>query len=89
MIWKRQPVHGVITISFFRINGEEYPSIVRIVAKEEDTDIYRDGKKISEIKTSGGIIGKGFQEFRLGPMISFQNQNRIISGDKPIKVSVV
>lgn len=64
--------------------GRQYNSYMKIFAKEPDTQIYRNGKKIAHIKDAGGINGQGFLDMRVadGPADNF-----IISADKPICVT--
>ncbi len=57
--------------------------IIKIFAKEPETNIYREGNLIGTIQTAGGLAGTGFLEIR-----SDVNPKRtvLISGDKPINV---
>ena len=71
-----------------KVPGRKFPSIIRVFGKEENTDIFRNGNKVSEVKTVGGVIGKGYQEMRMGPFIENQNKSCVISGDKPIGVTL-
>lgn len=67
-----------------KIFGRQYNSFIKIFAKEPNTQIYRNGKKIGVIQKAGGLSGTGFLEMRVadGPADNF-----IISGDKPISVT--
>ncbi len=69
-----------------KLPDREYPSLIQVFAKEENTNIYRDGKQISFISESGGIEKKGFQEMRMHPLEE-SNHSVVISGDKPIGVN--
>lgn len=64
--------------------GRTKNSFVKIMAKEPNTQIYRNGEKIGVIQQAGGISGVGFLEMRVadGPADNF-----IISADKPISVT--
>lgn len=67
-----------------KIFGRQFNSLIKIFAKEPNTQIYRNGKKIGVIQKAGGQSGIGFLEMRVadGPADNF-----IISGDKPISVT--
>lgn len=67
-----------------KIFGRQYNSYIKIFAKEPNTQIYRNGRKIGVIQQAGGLEGIGFLEMRVadGPADNF-----IISGDKPISVT--
>lgn len=62
----------------------EYNTIIKIYAKEPNTTIYRDGRNIGRIKTSGGMEGNGFMHMRVYPG---KPKIATISGDKPIGVT--
>lgn len=69
------------------VPGRKYPSLVRIFAKEPNTQIFRDGKAIGNVKTSGGVLNIGYLEMRLVPFSSAP-RSAVISGDKPIGVTL-
>ncbi len=69
-----------------KIPYRKYASIIRVFAKEPNTKIFRNGKNIGTIATSGGILGKGFMEMRMT-----QDGNPgsvVISSDQPISVTL-
>ncbi len=70
-----------------KVPGRKHPSIIRIFGKEPNTNIFRDGKQIGQIKTGGGIEGNAFLTMR---MVEFDAPPRsvVISGDKPIGVTL-
>ncbi|MCK5743062.1 MAG: IgGFc-binding protein, partial [Chlorobi bacterium] len=63
--------------------GREKASIIRVFAKEENTQIYRDGLSMGLIKKAGGIGGEGWLDFRAAQT----NRPVSFSGDKPISVT--
>lgn len=72
--------------NIFSISGRRSCPIVRIYAKEPDTEVYRNGKLIVTLTESGGISGKAYFEARLttdqSPGLG------VISANKPIAVSL-
>lgn len=72
-----------------QVPGRKYPSIIRVFAKEPETSIFRNGKKVSYIKTAGGVEGRGFQEMRIGPQVDgVKPKSAVYSGDKPIGITL-
>jgi hypothetical protein len=73
-----------------KVPGRKYPSIIRIFGKEPNTNIFRDGKKIGEIKTGGGIEGNAFLTMRMSTYSNPPTPPRsvVISGDKAIGVTL-
>ncbi|MDA3843113.1 MAG: choice-of-anchor D domain-containing protein, partial [Candidatus Kapabacteria bacterium] len=59
-------------------------SFIRVFAKENDTQIYRDGQALGLIPKAGGLHGEGWLEYRAaeGDPIPV-----VISGNKPISVT--
>ncbi len=71
------------------VQKRKHPSLIRVFAKEPGTTIYRDGKEIAYIPDAGGIIGNGWQEFRVSPMgDNIDPEPAVISGDKPIGITL-
>ncbi len=68
-----------------KIPDRKYPSLIRIFAKEPNTQIYRDGQLIGLIQEAGGKQNKGWIEVRAVP-IAETPRSVVISGDKPINV---
>ena len=73
-----------------KVPGRKYPSIIRIYAKEPNTNIFKDGRPIGTLKTGGGIEGNGFFTMR---MSIYSNpptpiKSCVISGNKPIGVTL-
>ncbi|MDA3844167.1 MAG: choice-of-anchor D domain-containing protein [Candidatus Kapabacteria bacterium] len=66
------------------IYGRNKNSFIRVFAKEENTQVYRNGIVLDTITTSGGINGEGWFEYRAedGDPVPV-----VISGDKPISVT--
>jgi hypothetical protein len=65
------------------------PSIIRIFAKERGTTIYRDGKEFAYLKANTGFEGDGWLETRMNPGdVPYQHYPVVISGNKPISVTV-
>ncbi|MDQ1265724.1 MAG: hypothetical protein QG635_875, partial [Bacteroidota bacterium] len=63
----------------------KWPSLIRIFAKEPNTNVFRDGKQVLTLKQAGGIIGDAYMEMRVTPMD--QTQRPVVySGNKPINV---
>lgn len=69
-----------------KVPGRRRPPLIRVFAKEGSTDIYRNGNHIGHVKESGGVKGRGWQEFRLHPF-DWELQSAVISGNKPIGVT--
>ncbi len=70
-----------------KVPYRKFPSIVRIFAKEPNTNIYKDCKLIGQLKTGGGIEGNGYLSMRMGPYVSTPKpKSAVFSGDKPINV---
>lgn len=67
-----------------KLFGRQKNSFIKVVAKEPNTKVYRNGQLIGTIQTAGGVDGKGYLDIRVaeGEAKSF-----IISGDKPISVT--
>lgn len=69
-----------------RIPERKLSSMIKIVAKEANTVIYRNGFNIGTIQQAGGVEGKGFFYMR---MTSDMLPNSVVfSGDKPIAVTL-
>ncbi len=66
-----------------KLFGRSKNSYIKVVAKEPNTKVYRNGQLIGTIQTAGGTDGKGYLDMRVaeGELRSF-----IINGDKPISV---
>ncbi len=69
------------------IPGKSKPPIVKIVAKEEKTRLYRNNIDIAMLVSSGGLIDKGWLGMRLLPDQE-ETAPAIISGDKPINLTM-
>jgi hypothetical protein len=70
-----------------KVPYRKYPSIVRIFAKEPNTNIYKDCKLIGQLKNSGGKEGDAYLSMRMGPYVSTPKpSSAVFSGDKPINV---
>ncbi|MCK5741375.1 MAG: IgGFc-binding protein, partial [Chlorobi bacterium] len=67
-----------------KISGSSGKSTLRIFARENATQIFKDGKPFGFISKSGGINGEGWLEYR-----AFETDSIpfVISGDKPISVT--
>ncbi|MEJ5287640.1 MAG: IgGFc-binding protein, partial [Bacteroidota bacterium] len=66
-----------------------FPSLLRIFAKEKNTTLYRDGREFAYLKGLNGMEGNGWLETRMNPqMVKFQHYPVVISGDKPIGVTL-
>lgn len=67
-----------------KIFGRQKNSYIKIVAKEPNTQVFRNGQKIGTLQTAGGTVGKGFLDMRVaeGEQSSF-----ILTSDKPINVT--
>ena len=68
-----------------KVPGRLKAPIIRVFAKENNTQIKRDGQAIGYIQQAGGIISEGYLEMRLVPFESTP-RSAVISGDKPINV---
>lgn len=66
----------------------KYSPLIRVVSKESNTKIFRNGVHIATLTESGGMENKGWLEMRLLPMAQ-EPEPAMISGDKPISVSVL
>lgn len=66
-----------------KIFGRQKNSYIKIVAREPNTQVFRNGQKIATLQTAGGTVGKGFLDMRVaeGELGSF-----LITSDKPINV---
>jgi len=71
-----------------QITKRKYPSLIRIYAKESNTDIFRDGVQIGHLSSGGGVEGEGFLDTRLVPIDSTPH-SAVISGTKPINVMLL
>lgn len=69
------------------IPGKKSPPIVKIIAKEKNTKVYRNNLEISKLSDAGGSLGKGWLELRL-LTLGQEPAPTIISGDKPIGVTM-
>lgn len=67
-----------------KIFGRLQSSFIKIMAKEPNTTVYRDGVQIGVIAEAGGISGEGYLEMRVS---EDDIDNHIISADKPICVT--
>lgn len=69
-----------------------YPGIIRIYAKEDNTDVFRDGQYLLNIRKGGGIEAEGWVELRVWPRTQDNGQdqrpkNAVISANKPIGIT--
>lgn len=69
-----------------KIPGRKYSSLIRIFAKEQNTQIYRNGLLLGTLPKSYGIEGEAFLSMRMLPMETPTPRSVVISGDKPINV---
>jgi hypothetical protein len=65
------------------IQGRVKSSMIKIFAKEDNTDIYKDYQKIGNIVKAGGIENVGYLHIRADN----GNNPTVISSDKPISVT--
>lgn len=67
-----------------KILGRQKNSFIKIVAKEANTQVYRNGQKIGTVRSVGGTVGNGFLDMRIqeGDVSSF-----MLTADKPISVT--
>ena len=70
-----------------KVPGRKRAPLLRVFAKEPNTQVFRDNKAIGYIQQSGGLIGKGYLEIRLVPFEATP-RSAVISGDKPIGVTL-
>ncbi len=70
-----------------KVPGRKYSSIIRIFAKEPNTNIFKDGRMIGQIPNAGGIEGKAFLTMRMVPL-DVEPRSVVVSGDKPIGVTL-
>ena len=70
-----------------KVPKRRYPSLVRIFAKEPNTNYYRDGKQIGQLAEAGGVLGRAYIEMRMVSMGS-DPRSVVFSGDKPIGVTL-
>ncbi len=68
-----------------RIYGRKFNSVLRVFAKENNTNIYVNGQLKGNIAKAGGKIYDGFLEFRTNTTTSSAD---IITADKPISVTL-
>ncbi|MCK5742109.1 MAG: T9SS type A sorting domain-containing protein [Chlorobi bacterium] len=66
------------------IDGRSKSSFIRIVSKESNTTIYRDGLELGFIETAGGINGRGWLSMRA---TQDSSKTVVISADKPVGVT--
>lgn len=66
------------------IYGRAKTSFIKIMAKEPNTTVYRDGVELGVITQAGGVSGEGFLEMRVSEGAA---ANHVISADKPICVT--
>ncbi|MCX6155841.1 MAG: T9SS type A sorting domain-containing protein [Candidatus Kapabacteria bacterium] len=65
------------------IAGRRNNSIVRVYAKEPNTNVYLDGSPIGTLSQAGGVIDSAYLEIRIG---SDTSMSSVISSDKAIYV---
>ena len=70
-----------------KVPNRKYSSIIRIFAKEPNTNIFKDGRQIGQIKTAGGTEGNAFLTMRMVPF-DVESRSVVVSGDKPIGVTL-
>ncbi len=70
-----------------KVPNRKYSSIIRIFAKEPNTNLFKDGRQIGQIKTSGGTEGRGFLTMRMVPF-DVKPRSVVVSGNKPIGVTL-
>lgn len=79
------PVHTWGTVyPMTKIFGRQKNSFIKVVAKEANTQVYRNGQKIGTVRSAGGVEGNGFLNMRVldGDASSF-----ILTADKPISIT--
>lgn len=69
-----------------------YPGIIRVFAKEDNTNVFRDGQFWFNLKKGGGLEADGWLETRVWPRLQDNGQdqrpkNAVISSDKPIGIT--
>ncbi len=69
-----------------KIPGRKFAEEIKIFAKEPNTKIFRNGLNIGTLQQAGGVEGKAFFYMRATP--DRLPGSVVISGDKPITVSV-
>lgn len=67
-----------------KIFGRQKNSFVKIMAKEPNTKVYRNGEYIATIQEAGGIEGVGYISRRLS---EGEAENFVITADKPICIT--
>lgn len=60
-------------------------AMMKIFAKEPNTQIFRDGNYLTMLRTAGGVEGTGFYYGRINPD---SNAVAVITADKPISVTI-
>ncbi len=68
-----------------RIYGRKFNSVLRVFAKENNTNIYVNGQLKGNIKNAGGKINDGFLELRTN---TNSQSADVITSDKPISVTL-
>lgn len=66
-----------------KMPNRKFSGLVRIFAKEAETNIYRNGNQIYYLPQGGGVEGEGWFEMRVMDSVS---GSAVFSGDKPINV---
>lgn len=67
-----------------RIFGRKKNSYVKIMAKEPNTTVYRNGTVIGVIQDAGGVVGTGFLDMRIADGVASEF---MITADKPIGIT--
>jgi len=69
-----------------KVPNRKFASLIKIISKEPNTKVYRNGTLIGTLTKSGGVVGKGFLYIRM------TSDNKpgsvVIFGDKPIAVTL-
>ncbi len=68
-----------------KIPGRKYSSVIRVLAKEKNTNIFRDSVQIATLPLTSGKEGEGWLEMRLTPL-GDSPASAIITGSAPISV---
>jgi hypothetical protein len=71
-----------------KLPRRKYAPLLRILAKEKNTTLYRDGKEFGFLKSTNGMEGNGWVETRMNPEVPYTHYPVVISGDKPISVTL-
>lgn len=66
----------------------KYTPLLRVLAKEQNTTLYRNGKEFGFLKGTTGMEGDGWVETRMNPEVPYTYYPVVISGDKPISVTL-